>query len=145
MATLNSSFPLLEDEKLVVEAGSKLYMTSSCFLLRMIWGILRPILQILGFGRKGYLIVTDKRLVVLYTQTIFWFIKFRRCAESTPLNKIEKTINYVKKGRFLFFFRAYQLYFDRCKRRVYFILKGMEENEVQKLSNRLFQQVASAK
>ena len=145
MVSLKSGFPLLENERLVLEIESKLYMTSSILFLRIIWGILRPILQIFGFNRKGFLIATDKRFVVLYTQTIFWFLKLRNSAECIPLEKIGKTIRYVKKGRFLFFCRAYHVSFDRCCWRVYFILKGMGEEDAQKISNRLYQLVSSVK
>jgi len=151
MASLKSDFQLLEDERLVLEIESKLYMTSPWLPLRFIWGIIRPILQILGFRRSGYLIATNKRFVEYYTQTIFWLIKFRKYAESIPLKKIEGDIHWVKKGRFLFFCRVYQVSYDRhcCWQipcfRVYFILKGKDENEAIKIVNLLNQAVNSVK
>jgi hypothetical protein len=151
MVSLNSGFPLLEDERLVLEVESKLYMTSPWLPLRFLWGIIRPFLQILGFGRKGYLIATNKRFVEYYTQKIFWLIKFRKYAEVTPLNKIDGNIHWVKKGRFLFFCRAYQVCYDKLCNwrmpwwRMYFILSGKEEDEANKIVNLLSQAVHSAK
>jgi hypothetical protein len=147
---LKSGFQLLEDERLVLEIESKLYMTSSWLPLRFLWGIIRPLFQILGFKRSGYLIATNKRFVEYYTQTIFWLIKFRKYAESISLKKIDEQVHWVKKGRFLFFCRAYQVSYDRfccCKMpwtRVYFILKGKEEDEAIKIVNLLNRAVTSA-
>jgi len=151
MVSLNSGFPLQKDERLIVEVESKLYMTSPCFLLRFIWGMIRPCLQILGFGRTGYLIVTDKRLIEYYVQKIFWFIRFRRYAESVSLKDIKNNIHYVKKGRFLFFCRAFQICYDRNScwgiplTRVYFVLKGKEEEEANKIVSLLGEAVAAVK
>jgi len=144
MASLNSGFPLLENEQLVLEIESKLYMTSPWLPLRFLWGLIRPILQILGFHRKGYLIATNKRLVEYYTQTIFWFIKIRKFVECVSLKKIKGNVQWTKKGTFLFFCRAYQISYNRPWYRVYFILKGKEEEEVNKIVNLLNQAVLSA-
>jgi len=135
--TLKSGFPLLENERLILEIESKLYMTSRWLLLRFLWEIVRPFFQILGFKKTGFLIATDKRFVEVYTQTIFWFIKIRRYARSISLKKIRGNIEYVKKGSFLFFCRAYHVSYDKCCQRVYFILNGKEEEEAQKIVNLL--------
>jgi len=141
--TLKSGFPLLENERLILEIESKLYMTSRWLPLRFLWGIVRPLLQILGFKKTGFLIATDKRFVEVYTQTIFWFIKIRKYARSISLKKIRGNIEYVKKGRFLFFCRAYQISYNKCWQRVYFILNGKEEEETQKIVNLLSSAVMS--
>jgi len=151
MVSLNSGFPLAKDERLILEVESKLYMTSPWLLFRFIWGIVRPILQILGFSRTGYLIATDKRFIEYYTQTIFWFIKFRKYAESVSLKNIMGNIHFVKKGRFLFFCRTFQVSYDRnsccCKIplfRVYLVLKGKEEEEACKIVSLLGDAVIAA-
>ena len=144
MVTLKSGFPLPENERLILEIESKLYMTGTCLPLRFLWGIVRPALQILGFGRTGYLIATDKRFVELYSQTIFWFIRIRKYAKSISLKKIRGNIECVKKGRFLFFARAYQVSYDKLCQRVYFILNGKERGEAEKIVNLLSQAVISA-
>jgi len=145
MASLNSGFPLLDDEQLVVEIESKLYMTSPWLLFRFIWGIVRPFLQILGFFRKGYLIATNKRIVEYYTQTIFWFIKIRKFAECVSLKKIKGNIHWTKKGSFLFFCRTYQICYNKSwLYRVYFNLKGKSEEEATKIVNLLNRAVMNA-
>ena len=142
MSSLKSGFPLLENERLILEVESGLYVTSSCWFFRLLWGTIRPFLRILGFSRKGFLVVTDKRFIELYTQTIFWFIKLRRNAEIFPLKKIKDSVKYVKMGRFLFFGRSYHVSYDRsCLTRVYWVLKGMEEAEASKLANYLYQTI----
>jgi len=152
MVSLNSGFPLQKDERLIVEVESKLYMTSPYFLLRFIWGMIRPTLQILGIRKSGYLIVTDKRLIEYYVHTFFWFIKFRRYAESVSLKDVKMNVHYVKKGTFLFFCRAFQICYDRNSYicgfplvRVYFILKGKEEEEANKIVSLIGDAVAAVK
>ena len=144
MASLKSGFPLLDDEQLVLEIESKLYMTSPWLPFRFIWGMVRPVLQILGFHRKGYLIATDKRFVEYYTQTIFWFIKIRKFAECVSLKKIKGNIHWAKKGSFLFFCRAYQVSYNKPWYRVYFVLKGKEEEEACKIVSLLNRAVTNA-
>ena len=144
MASLNSGFPLMDDERLVLEVESGLYMTSRWLLLRFIWGAIRPFLQILGFHRKGYLIATNKRFVEYYTQTIFWLIKIRKFAECVSLKKIKGDLQWAKKGTFLFFCRAYQVSYERPWYRVYFVLKGKEENEANRIVSLLNQAVTAA-
>ena len=144
MATTKSGFPLLDNERLITEIESKLYVTSRWFLFRLIWGAIRPVLQILGFGRKGYLIATDKRFIEYYTQKIFWFIKIRKCVKSISVKKIRGNIEWVKKGRFLFFARAYQISYDRFWQRTYFVLTGLKEEDANKIANLLSQIVISA-
>jgi hypothetical protein len=150
MMSLKSGFPLQEDERLVLEIESKLYMTSPYLFWRIIWGMIRPTLQILGFFRKGYLIATSKRFVEYYVQTIFWFIKIRRYAESVPLKKIDGNIHSVKKGRFLFFCRTYHISYDKyCFwkfpwLRVYAVLRGKDEEEANKIVSLLGQAVIAA-
>ena len=144
MAALKSGFPLMGNERLVLEVESTLYMTSPWFLLRFMWGMIRPIFQILGFKRTGYLIVTDKRIVELYVQKVFWLIDFRKCASSISLKKIRGDVEYVKKGRFMFFARAYQVFYDKSLWvRTYFSLGSLEENEAQKIVSLIGQVVTS--
>ncbi|MCL2044500.1 MAG: hypothetical protein FWG89_10215 [Treponema sp.] len=146
MASLKSGFPLQNGEQFVLEIESKLYMTSSFFIFRFFWGAVRPFLQILGFGRRGFLIVTDRRFIEMHVQKIFWFIRFRRNVTSIPIKKVSGTVECVKKGRFLFFARAYQVCYQRpffC--RVYYVLPGKEAEEVYKITNLLTETIASSR
>ena len=144
MASLNSGFPLMDEERLILEVESGLYMTSRWLPLRFIWGMIRPFLQILGFHRKGYLIATNKRFVEYYTQTIFWLIKIRKFTECVSLKKIKGDIQWAKKGTFLFFGRTYQVSYERPWYRVYFVLRGKEENEANRIASLLNQAVTNA-
>ena len=144
MTTLKSGFPLQDGERFVLEIESRLYMTSSFFIFRLLWDFIRPLLQILGFCRRGFLIVTDRRFIEVYSQKIFWIIKIRRNVKSIPLRNICGTVEIVRKGRFLFFARAYHIFYQRpCGCRVYCVLPGIELEEVYKMTNLLSETIAT--
>ncbi|MDR1106816.1 MAG: hypothetical protein LBL44_10715 [Treponema sp.] len=138
MTPLKSGIDLLENESLTLEIDAELYITSRCAVLRFLQGIIRFFAQILGFRKRGFLVVTNKRVVEIYNQIIFWIINIRKYVNSVPLCKIDKEVDYVKKGTFAFLFRAYQLYYQRSWRRVYVILRGLDEKEVHQVSNAVY-------
>jgi hypothetical protein len=138
MTSLKSGVDLLENETLVLEMDAELYVTSSWVILRFFYGIIRFLAQIFGFKKRGFLVVTNKRFVEVYTQIIFWVITIRKYVKSVPAGHIGKEIDYVKKGTFAFLFRAYQLYYERTRRRVYVILRGLDEREVHSAANTVY-------
>jgi hypothetical protein len=139
MTSLQSGVTLLDNETLVLEMDAELYVTSSCAFLRFIHGIIRFFAQILGFRKRGFLVVTNKRFVEVYNQIIFWIINIRKYVKSIPLERIEGEVDYVKKGTFAFLFRAYQLYYNkRTNRRVYVILRGLEEQDAHAAANAVY-------
>jgi hypothetical protein len=139
MTSLQSGVTLLENETLVLEMDAELYITSSCAILRFFHGIIRFFAQILGFKKRGFLVITNKRFVEVYNQIIFWVINIRKYVKSIPLERIEGEVDYVRKGTFAFLFRAYQLYYDkREKRRVYAILRGLDEQDAHAAANAVY-------
>jgi hypothetical protein len=135
MTSSKSGIDLLENETLIAEADAGLYITSAFVILRFIQDFLRFIGLILGFRKRGYLVITNKRFVEIYTQTIFWIIKIRKNVRSIPLCAIKKDVGCVKKGTFAFFSRSYQLYYERFWRRVYVVLRGLDEGEAYRITN----------
>ncbi|MDR0601822.1 MAG: hypothetical protein LBG42_05520 [Treponema sp.] len=138
MTPLKSGIDLLENESLTLEINAELYVTSSFIIPRFLFGIIRFFAQILGFRKRGFLVVTNKRIVEVYNQIIFWIINIRKYVNSVPLCKIDKEVDYVKKGTFAFLFRAYQLYYQRSLWRVYAILRGLDEKEVHSVANAIY-------
>jgi hypothetical protein len=139
MTALQSGVTLLENETLVLEMNAELYVTSSWAILRFIHGIIRFFAQILGFRKQGFLVVTNKRFVEVYNQIIFWIINIRKYVKSIPLERIEGEVDYVKKGTFAFLFRACQLYYNkRENRRVYAILRGLDEQDAHGAANAVY-------
>jgi hypothetical protein len=144
MTSLKSGVDLLENETLVLEMDAELYVTSSWLILRFIHGIIRFFAQILGFRKRGFLVVTNNRFVEVYNQIIFWVINIRKYVKSVPFEHIEKEIDYVKKGTFAFLFRAWQLYYNkRTQRRVYVILRGLDEREAHSAANVVYKTLNS--
>jgi hypothetical protein len=141
MTPLKSGIDLLENEALVLEIDAELYVTSPCVILRFLHGIIRFFAQILGFRKRGFLVVTNKRFVEVYDQIIFWIFNIRKYVKSVPLCKIDKEVDYVKKGTFAFLFRAYQLYYTRSWRRVYVILRGLDEREVYSVASSVYKTI----
>ncbi|MDR2842596.1 MAG: hypothetical protein LBV52_05290 [Spirochaetaceae bacterium] len=137
MSSLKSGVVLPEGETLVLEIESGLVSTSSFLILRFLIGILRFLGQLVGIRTKGFIVLTNKRVIEVYNQFVFWGWKVRKTVKNVPLKYI-KEVNYNKKGVFLCFYRAYHLYYERSLQRVYAILKGLSEAELQKAVNLFF-------
>jgi hypothetical protein len=135
MTPLKSGINLLDNETLIAEVDAGLYITSAFVILRFIQGFLRFIGLIFGFRKRGYLVITNKRFVEVYDQIIFWVLKIRKNVRSVPLCAIKKDVGCVKKGTFAFLFRSYQLYYERFWRRVYAVLRGLDEGEAYRITN----------
>lgn len=63
MATLKSGLILGENEHLVVELEAELWATSSNPISLLIGNIVKFLNLLIGFKRKGYVVITDLRVV----------------------------------------------------------------------------------
>ncbi|MDR1306140.1 MAG: hypothetical protein LBK74_01020 [Treponema sp.] len=137
MAYLQSGFVLSDDETLALEINADLVITSSILPIRLLLEVLRVFTRILGFKKKGFLVVSNKRVAEIYCQRFLWFFHTRKTVRNVRLYNIRE-VSYVRKGYFLCFFRHYHLYYDRPFVRVYSILKGRNEEEVRRAANTFF-------
>jgi hypothetical protein len=143
MSSPKSGIVLSENETLLLEVEAGLYGTSSFLPLGIILEILRLIAQIVGIKKRGYLVVTNKRLVEVYQQFFLWILPGRKKIRYFNL-KLLSGIGYNRKGTFAFLFRAWHLFYYRNWLRIYAVLKGLDEGEAQKAATILYNAVSLA-
>ena len=66
--------PLAEGEKVVSTIEGDAYNASANIFVRFLSSIFRILLVILGLGRKLIIVATNRRIVTIEVQKIFWFI-----------------------------------------------------------------------
>ena len=74
MANLKSGLILREDENLVMELEAELWATSMNPLARLWGSIVRTVNLILGNKRKGFIVITDKRVMEITQFKALWVL-----------------------------------------------------------------------
>jgi hypothetical protein len=143
MATLASGIMLAENEKLVMEIEAELWAASSNPIARFIGAFLRIFAMILGYRRKGFLVITDKRVVEVGTQIACWCITVGRQVKYVLPSSV-KEIGYERKTTCGCFCPAYYLYYESFTQRTAILLKNADESGALKTANAFYAAIAHA-
>lgn len=144
MNKLKSGVILNEGEKLVVELEAELWASSSNPIAKFIGACWRIIALIIGIKKKGFVIVTNKRMIEVRQNIACWV--FNTAKEITyVLPSSVKEVGYVKEGTFLgCFCQAYFLYYDAFTQRTSVQLKGFNEQQTQALVDTVYTTISQA-
>ncbi|MDR2922249.1 MAG: hypothetical protein LBU85_02760 [Treponema sp.] len=137
MATLASGVMLAENEKLVMEIEAELWAASSNPIAQILGSLLRIIAMIFGFKKKGFLVITDKRVVEVSTQIQCWCITVGRQVKYVLPSSV-KEIGYTRSATCGCFCPVYFLYYDSFTQRTSVQLKGADENGALKAANAFY-------
>jgi hypothetical protein len=143
MATLASGLMLAEDEKLVMEIEAELWASSSNPFARLLGEITKIINMILGSRKKGYLVITDKRVVEVSSQTNCWCINTGRQVKYILPSSI-KEIGYDKAATCGCFCPAYHLYYESFTQRTSILLKDADEAGALNAANAFYAAISRA-
>jgi hypothetical protein len=144
MATLASGLILAEDENLVVEIEAELWATSSNPIARFFGAVSKVISMIFGFRKKGFLVITDKRVVEVSTQICCWCITTGRQVKYVLPSSV-KEIGYDRAATCGCFCPAYHLYYESFTERTSVLLKGADEAGALKVANAFYAAIAHAR
>ena len=130
---LKSGIILNENENLVMELEAELWATSSNPIARLFGFLLKLLYFLFGIRRKGYVVITDQRVVeVTATKACWVFNVGKRTTYLLPASI--KEVGYLKEGTFLgCFCQAYTLYYEGWTQRTSVLLKGVNEKEAQQI------------
>ena len=143
MSNLKSGILLSEGETLVMELEAELWATSSNPIAQVLGTIQRILAMIFGFRKKGFLVVTNKRVVEVSTQIGFYCITMGRQVKYVLPSSV-KEIGYTKSATFFCFCPAYYLYYDSFTQRTPIQLKGANEEDALKAANAFYAAIAIA-
>ncbi|MBQ2559482.1 MAG: hypothetical protein II565_02660 [Fibrobacter sp.] len=140
MAELKSGVVLNEDETLVMELEAELWATSSNPMARMVGNVQKFIAKIFGTRIKGYLVVTDKRVIeVTDTVNCYCFNVGRHVKYVLPGSI--KEIGYEKSATCGCFCPAYHLYYEGFTQVTSVLLTCASDEEAQKVVDTFYKAV----
>ena len=138
MAATKSGVVLQDGEQLIVELEAELWATTSNFFLNMGLTIMKVIMKILGTSMKGFVVVTNKRIIEVNTKKVcFVFTMSREIKCIMPHCLLN--VGYAREGTLACFCPVYCLVYgghSMMPRRVR--LKGFDEDQAAKLAGEVF-------
>jgi hypothetical protein len=143
MAALKSGILLTEGENLVMEIEAELWAMSSNPIARLLGSITRVIAMIFGFKKKGYWVITDKRVVEVSLQIGCYCITTGRQVKYVLPSSV-KEIGYTKATTLGCFCPVYYLYYESFTQRSAVQLKGADEAEALKAANAFYSAISYA-
>lgn len=143
MATLASGIMLSENEKLVMEIEAELWASSSNPIARFIGAILKFLSMIIGLRKKGFLVITDRRVVEVSTQIACWCFTVGRQVKYVLPSSV-KEIGYTKSATCFCFCPAYYLYYESFTQRTAVQLKDADESGALKAANAFYAAISHA-
>ncbi len=144
MASFKSGIILSEGEELVVELEAELWASSSNIIARFFGAIQRIFALLLGNRRKGYVILTTKRVIEVRQDIACWCINKSKGVKYVLPSSV-KEVGYIKTGTFCgCCCQAYRLYYEAFTQRTSILLKGMNEAETVNLVNIFYKTIQAA-
>ena len=144
MEKLKSGIVLTEGENVVVELEAELWAASSNPLAKLVGQVVKFIHLILGNKRKGYVVITNKRVVEVIQFTALWVLNAGKNVKYVLPSSV-KEVGYTKEGTFLgCFCQAYSLYYDSFTQRTSVLLSVSEESEAQKVVDAFYRAISAA-
>jgi hypothetical protein len=140
MAELKSGLLLNSNETLVLEIEAELWATSSNPIAQLFGGIRRFFAAIFGYKKKGFVVVTNQRVVIVEKRiTCYCFDRGKIVKYILPSSL--KEVGYKKFATCGCFCPAYHLYFDAFTEHHDVLLKGVNEAGAQKVCDTFYQSI----
>lgn len=143
MATLASGIALADGEQLVMEIEAELWATSSNPIAQLIGRIREFFARILGIKRKGYLVITDRRVVEVTTFIACWCIVTGKQIKYVLPSSV-KEIGYTRQATCGCFCPTFHLYYEAFTQRTSVMLKDADENGALKAANAFYAAITHA-
>ncbi|MDR1976344.1 MAG: hypothetical protein LBQ18_05075 [Campylobacteraceae bacterium] len=132
MAGTKSGVILSQDETLVLEIEAELWASASDPLSRLFGGLKRFIAKIFGFRQKGFVVITDKRVVESYQKYSCYVFNTGKIIKYLLPSGI-KEIGYYKRATCGICCAAYHIYYEGYTQSTSFLLPNGDEAEAQKV------------
>lgn len=126
-----------------MEIEAELWATSSNPIARALGSIRKFLYMIIGYRKKGFLVITNKRVVeVANVINCYCFNTSREVKYLLPSSI--KEIGYSKNATCGCFCPSYHLYYESFTQTTEVMLKGANEAEAQKTVDAFYRAIASA-
>lgn len=143
MTELKSGILLTEGENLVVELEAEMWVTGLNAIDKMFGYIYKFFAMLLGVRKEGYIVITNKRVVEVRKDKIFFVMDNGKTITYLMPNSI-KEIGYTKEPTFFCFCPVYHLFYDALTQHTSIRLKDMDEAEVQNVVHSFYSALHNA-
>ena len=144
MSNLKSGILLDANENVIIELEAELWASSSNPIARFFGFIYRIIALIFGIKRKGFFVITDKRVIEVRQDIACWCLNTSKSIKYVLPSSV-KEIGYMKEGTYCgCFCQAYYLYYDAFTQRTTILLKGLHEEEAKKIVDEFYKTICLA-
>ena len=111
MEKLKSGFVLPEGENVVVELEAELWATGSNPIQKFFGKIMRLLYMIIGYRKKSFLVITDRRVVEISSVYNCWVFNTGKEVKYVRPSSV-KELGYIKETTCGVFCPAYYLYYQ---------------------------------
>jgi len=144
MAELLSGFELAEGETLVMKIEAELWAASPNPIAQIFGNIARTVAMILGTRKRGFLIITDKRVIEITEQIGCWCIVTGRQVKYVLPSSV-KEIGYARKTVCGCLCPVYHLYYEGFTQCTTIQMKHSDEAAVLKAANAFYAAITRTK
>jgi len=141
MAQMKSGFTLASGENLIMELECELWAASSNPIAKAIGEFQRVVWGLLGFKVKGYVIITDKRVIEVGEKVACYVFTTGRNVKYLIPNSI-KEVGYYRKTTCGIFCPAFYLYYEGHTQSTSILLKDADEPQALKTADAFYAAVA---
>lgn len=133
MSKLKSGLLLQEGENVVVELEAELWASSGNPIAKLIGQCVKLINLVLGNTRKGFIVITDRRVVEIVQYKALWVLNAGKEVKYVLPSSV-KEVGYTKTGTCLgCFCQAYELFYESFTQRTSVLLQSNNEQEAQRI------------
>lgn len=130
MGNLKSGIVLAEGENVVIELEAELWAESSNPISKLIGKVTRFIAWLCGHRRKGFLVITDRRVVEVVSITNCYIFNTDKMVKYVLPSSV-KEVGYIKGTTCGLFCPAYHLYYESHTQSTSIQLQTGDEREAQ--------------
>lgn len=139
-----SDIVLSPGEEIILELEAELWASSSNPIARLFGAVLRIIYMILGIRAKGFVVLTNKRIVEQRQNILCWCFNAAKEVKYVLPSSV-KEVGYAREATFCgCFCQAYTFYYDAFTQRTSILLKGADEDEAIKVTNAFYNFIEKA-
>lgn len=144
MDKLKSGLVLGEKEELVMELEAELWATSQNPIAKLIGKIRKLFALLLGFRRRGFLVITNKRVVEVVQSKGLWVFNLGKNVKYVLPSSV-KEVGYTKEGTCLgLFCQSYNLYYESFTQLTSVLLPVSDEKEAQNVVDAFYKAINAA-
>ncbi|MBO4386431.1 MAG: hypothetical protein J5817_05365 [Treponema sp.] len=132
MAELKSGLVLNDGEELVAEIEAELWATSSNPIAKTLGKIQKTVAGLLGTKRKGFVVITNKRVIEVASTIQCWKFEISREVKYLLPSSI-KEVGYTKEAVCGMFCPAYHLYYEGFTQTTSVLLDAKKDEEAQRI------------